>query len=105
MGWAPPELGLELRQPGRVAACLRLYGTIVVVANPAHQSESQRRPPDEIAKPDTLHRSFNPVPTSHGAGRRRSRTIPTMMGITEIPMMKRMTRLKLSRTTGRLPKK
>ena len=61
-------------------------------------------PRDVPAKPDPLHYPRHQDPAGH-AGRRRARIASATIGMTEIAMIARITRVKFFRTTGMLPKK
>src|SRR5579864_4913337 len=82
-----------------------LHPPIRQVLRPAAQPEARGVPVDEPAKADALHLPADDVAAGHAPARRQARNASTAAGMREIAMIARITRLKFSRTTGRLPKK
>lgn len=72
-----------------------------VSGDPQSPAGAEREP----AEAHALDPAPDPEPQGHAGSRRRFRSISTMTGSTESPMMAMMTRVKLERTAGMLPKK
>src|ERR1044071_3465730 len=99
------QLGLELRQSRGFPICESLYPAVRQVPDPAGETEPVGHPPGEVTKSHSLNTALNEKAFPHACFRLRSFQTAKTIGSTEITMIARMTRLKCSRTAGRLPKR
>ena len=99
------ERCLKLIEPRCVGLGDNLDPPIGQIPGPADDAELAGDMAHENPEAHTLHSPADQVPPGHAALPRLLRANSTTIGRSETPMMPMTTRLKLSRTTGRLPKK
>jgi len=99
------QLGAEFGQGSLRTPRPHLDLAVREVPDPAGEAQPLGLPQDEVPESDPLDSPRDDVTPSYAAVALRCRIHSTRRGSMDTPMMPRTTRLKLSRTKGRFPKK
>src|ERR1051325_7914122 len=103
-GRPPPQLCFKLGQRGGGSLGQRLDPAVREIPDPAGDADPDCPAHGEVPEPYPLHLALDQVPPSHDPLAVRCRSIPKSIGVTETAMIARITKLKLFRTAGKLPK-